>query len=341
MGISERRVIGVLGLLLLLAYAQAFQVRLLYDDLSWLPVDGWAWDARHLASWPYYTAAHWWGGMPASHDVIVLLHGLNGLLVYGLVRRVWGVPTALLTLALFWLHPLQTEAVVYLTGSREVVLTSWALLAVTLGLVTHRVGRWLAWPAAGVCLGLAVAVKWSGIVALLVVPSVWVWGHPGLLTRRRALGLAVGVLGALWAVAPWQLLGRHSVNPVLFAGQSAYALGAYLGLTVWPSGLALLHDWEQVARVPSLIALALLIIVWTGLAWAVRRSSEGRLGLVWVTGALAPRLLVPQPGVEAQVVTEHHLYLPWIAVWVVLAIWLPRLLAPLWRRFVVFRGVPA
>jgi protein O-mannosyl-transferase len=83
-----------------------------------------------------------WGGrgVLGYHVVNLALHALNGALVYSLVKRFLGFvpyatptgfpPLAAVVALLFVCHPVQTEAVTYIWGRSDLLLTTFSLLAI-------------------------------------------------------------------------------------------------------------------------------------------------------------------------------------------------------------------
>ncbi len=77
----------------------------------------------------------WWRNALGFHLTSVLLHALNGALVYRLARLLGcGAFAALGGALLFAVHPIHTEAVAWVTGRVDVLATTCTLLAVTIAL---------------------------------------------------------------------------------------------------------------------------------------------------------------------------------------------------------------
>ncbi|MFI5403991.1 MAG: glycosyltransferase family 39 protein, partial [Planctomycetota bacterium] len=81
---------------------------------------------------------HAWG----FHLSNVLYHALASFLVFRLVRRLRSEPAAWAAALLFAVHPVQTEAVAYVSGRRDLLVTIFFLLGFLSYLNYRDTGRW-------------------------------------------------------------------------------------------------------------------------------------------------------------------------------------------------------
>ena len=132
-------------------------------DAGNYPLKLWLNNVRPLLNLSYWLNFQLSGQETASyHAVNVVLHWINGLLVFVILRRVAGVenPLAGTGSLLFLLHPVQTESVAYISSRSELlsVLFAYAALAV---FVTRPAGgvTWARAAAATGLFGCAVASK--------------------------------------------------------------------------------------------------------------------------------------------------------------------------------------
>ncbi len=287
-----------------------------YEDRNWLPYSaGWP-----LASIPYsvtyapFALAQLIGrGQPWAYHVIVLgVHLLNVYLVYRLGRVLGGEWGAVLAALIFAVHPLQGESVNYVTGGREVVATSFLLLALNVG-ISQDYGLMAFWRGAMavLCIGLAVDAKADAIVALLLVPAALA------VTRswRTLSVVAVGIFAVL--LAQWShihyILTAHDgtwLASESYAAMQASALWRFALSFVTLSQFTVDHDWALATPMLHMVSLVSLI------SWSVlifyRWKDWPRLALAlgWVLLAVSPRFILQ----TREILNEHQLYMPLIGV---------------------------
>jgi tetratricopeptide (TPR) repeat protein len=266
------------------------------------------------------------------HVVNVTIHLLCALLLFGVVARTLGASSQTIfaaaaadlgfATALLWLvHPLQTDAVDYVTQRTELMMGLFYLLALYASIRGQNHGGWLGVAVASCALGmgskesmatapLLIAVydrtfvyaswkeawrkRWPFYAALgacWLVLVVLMWSGP----RSRSAGFATNV-------TPWRYLLNQTVMIV-----------RYLRLTFWPQGFALTYGvpaaltlgdvWPYASFVVLLAALTIVGMV----GW----PAFGFLG-IWFFVTLAPTSsLVP---IATEVGAERRMYLPLAAL---------------------------
>ena len=256
-----------------------------------------------------------WG--PAAlgyHLTNLLLHVANTLLVAFIARRS-GLSggTALLAAAVFGLHPLQSEAVAYVSGRTDLLMTMGALLSwaalLQPGSAMVRGG------AAATAGALAMLSKESGYALLLLWP--WWALRLGRSRFERICLAAPGVLTALLLLTlrPGPLPEPSlALNPTRLAAVGR-ALGDYLAVLVWPLP-------QQVDRLTLLpltgwqIAVGLLILFAAGAcaAWGLSRRGAVADWTAWTVAFYLPvaNLIALYPAIadRALFTPEHNLYAP-------------------------------
>lgn len=270
------------------------------------------------------------GGVDARvfHASNLVWHVVASLLLYALAWRTLGsLPGALAAAALFAVHPLGSEAIVYVSGRRDLLSTAfviagllawWSVCDARSGLV-RVVSLVLAIGAAAVALGAKEnAAVFPALAVLAFVTHQRRGATSGLGSPAVWVGLALGV-AALWLVVDrlyldrvYEALDRLRQEPL--APQPALSLtvlGRYLWLAVWP--LDLIADYRSPgwplptgldgAAIASALALTALVVAG---AWLVWRGRVAGLGLLWFPVALLP---VAQIVPYREIVSEHNAYL--------------------------------
>ncbi len=260
---------------------------------------------------------------------LVLWFALRGSEMPGRAQLIAGLGAGV-----FLLHPLQTEAVAYISGRSDVLcaLFAYAALAVFL---------WYRRPAIG--LGAVAAALLLSLLALLskqqavAIPAAFVlidllWREDGespvasLKRNVRLHGLLAvgGVAGAVWVfseLARGNTAGLHieGVTPLQYFATQCRAVWHYLRLLVLPLGQSADPDFPlspslaDPAAAGGFIALLALI----GAAWYLRKSWPlAAVGILIFLAFLAPTssfIPIKDP------VAERRVYFPMIGALLVLA----------------------
>lgn len=317
--LTPHRLVALAIVLMCVAYARIIPAPFVYEDamsvkavdrLTWQTPSGWLTTGRALTRLSL-DANYLYGGMNPMgyHAVNVGLHGLNGALVYALGTAIMPTAAAAVAASVFLLHPIQREAVSYVSGRSELLSTLFVLLALwcVTGPLTKRRGVGFL-----LCAAAAMASKETGAVVVLLAPLLaWVVKSDREWYALIALIPGVAMLHAVAALhsnyyafaSPRQWLGFPALQSV--------ALWSHLWHVVTLQGFSIDHDIEVIA--PALALCALIAV----LAWCVvsglllRRSAVIGFALAWPLLALAPRFVIRIP----EYLNEHQLYLPLIGVW--------------------------
>jgi len=280
---------------------------------------------RPLRSLSFLADYKLWGLNPAAfHGVNVALHLANVFLLYCLVLLLSGNAAAALAAALlFALHPVQTEAVAWVSSRGDLQAALFSLGSLLLFLKASGPRR--GWAAGGslVCLALALLSKESAIVlpALAMLT--------GWLSRRKGSEALVGnriLIGGFWILAGSYFLIRRWVLGA--AGQCPYwgesfwttavtmirVAGDYVRLLVWPWPLHVdyvyhlsttLLDWRVIGCAALLAALTAL---------ALRDARRTRI-FAWAWGWFVIALLPVSNLIPiTTLLAERFLYLPLIGL---------------------------
>jgi protein O-mannosyl-transferase len=250
--------------------------------------------------------------------VNIALHALAAALVFAVVLALARSPRrAALAGLIFGLHPLQTQAVNYISCRSSILAAAITLAAVGLALAAARPGR--ARPAAlllAVLLLAAALLAKSEVFAAALLPWLFMAAPSGEGPRRKWGPVAAGfiIVAASYLVLRWQMgievmVPKTLVRPIpANLATGARVIVSYLGLALWPRSLAVVHDLVPSASLwdPSALAAALGLAVLFYSVWRLRRRRPLLLvGYGWFLLGLAPTTtLAPLRNVMA----EHHLY---------------------------------
>jgi Flp pilus assembly protein TadD len=338
-------------------YANAFQNEFLFDDLETIvelqtpggsgPFGPLLTFLRgHAAYRPIRTASYAldyavsglepWG----YHLVNITLHAGSTILVFliagGLFDR---LPAALLAALVFAVHPIQTDAVTYLSGRRDVLSGLFVLAGFYAFLRYRGTGRTAFLALAILLYPLAFLSKESGIILPLLCIGYDIYSR----LRVQGPGGVMASGRAMWTSA-WVVLreGRQLYTPlvVLAGGFTAYVLlfvrgtwqqsyhGGSLGMTALTMSRVVLHyiglllfpltlnadysynafpvttSWTDPKALVALPVLAGLGYGWLSL---VARRPLAAFGGAWFALALLP---VSQIVPHHELMAEHYLYIP-------------------------------
>jgi cytochrome c-type biogenesis protein CcmH/NrfG len=291
-----------------------------------------------------YALDRWlWNYRPLGfHLTNILLHASVVVLLYLLLRRILAdsggdarptrrVPdsgaaaVALASTMLFAAHPIQTEAVAYVSGRSELMCGVWFLAAVVLARDAITLGSRARAVLAGVAGALSIASKEVGLVIPIVILAYDWLLRPGddARRRRRLWQLFIPGFALALTMAGYRLsMLRHAMggtSPVLNLLTQTIVIWRYIGLLIWPSGQSIMHGVHRVTSVAdpvALVASAGLATVCV-VAFRVRRQLPVvAFGLLWFLIVLAPSSSVVT---LVEGMAEHRVYLASAGIFIAIA----------------------
>jgi tetratricopeptide (TPR) repeat protein len=299
----------------------------------------WIVTARTLGHWIPLTWASFaldfavWGTNPAGYHLTnVLLHAINGLLVFVVARRLLARALArtgsaaldagaLVAALAFTIHPMRVESVAWVTERRDMLSGAFFLLVVLAYLhAADQQGaarrRTLAWALLAFVASLLAKQITMSVPAVLLIMDAYPLrrlGKRGVLWEKApfvlfaAAGAAVAALGqhadiGFTAVSRLGLVDRLAVF--------AHSLVYYPAATLVPVGLSPLH--EMPASIdplePRFLASALLALAMTACAVLLRRRAPW-LAAAWAYSTVS---ILPVSGlahVSTVLVADRYSYL--------------------------------
>ncbi len=257
--------------------------------------------------------ALWGGAAWGFHLTNLVLHAAVSWTVGALaVALGTGGGAALAASLLFAAHPVQTEAVTYVSGRTDVLCALFVLLA----LLAWRRARQAAdgWAvAAAAAFAAALLSKEAAVLVplVLLVPG----AHPAPDPPRPVLPLAVAGLWIAWFAASTPLAPSTSGLAARLPAMAGMLLD-YARLLLWPSDLHLerfvaVPGWSVPAALAAWLGVGVIAAALAALAW---RAPGGAVLLALAATAYAPVSgLIPVYRAVADRVlfaAEHFLYLP-------------------------------
>ena len=307
-------------LLLSFAYLDIGQAGLVYESRQYLqPVPDdwrytWTWIPRDLTLWSLTLQQGLGHGPIGFHLVNLGLHGLCAALVGALARRL-GLSRdgALFAAALFLLHPLAVETVLYVTSRSE----QFAAIGVLSACLLATGSVWL-WPLIPVALGLGILGKESAIVGFGLVPLAWAYRTPGTWTRALTVtgSLAFIPLGMYWYGGFVPMVNAFespgvSVDWWTWLTTQATAALRLFTLFILPIGQTIDYDYDLIQPVWRTVAACVLVLAFVAI-WRRTRLQDDRLhpliafGVTFAVLAILPRLVIQTP---RSYLNEHQVYL--------------------------------
>ncbi len=270
------------------------------------------------------------------HDVNLLLHTLNVVLLFWVLQRATGyIGRSAMVAALFAVHPINVESVAWIAERKNVLSMLFFLLA--LGAYRWYVSR----PSLGrysvvavlYAMGLMSKPQVITLPFVLLLWDYWPLGrmfaHPQASTMTAFPARDFSEL--VWEKAPLFALAAASAGITIKAqssggatnwypisiriGNAIVSYASYLGKAFWPARLAPMYPHPGYSLNPLHVAAALLLLLAiTGLVVAGRRYRYLPMGWLWFLGTLVPMLGLKQVG--SQSMADRYAYLPFIGLFI-------------------------
>ena len=284
---------------------------------------------RPLNRASYHLDYRLFGMRPAGfHAVNVVIHLLNVLLLCLLGLRFFRTAApAVLAAALFAVHPVNAEAVNFLSARNTLLSLFFVLSSI---LVFHQgltKGSWGRLVISGFLwfLGLLSKEPAAGAVVVLAAMAFAVPGRRENLPKLKIVLLLphlvfAGVYAILRVLALGGAVGTGGIIPGLLGrlAGNVIVIPRHLGLVLVPSDLNIMHSLSA----PAFGDLPWLIPVWGAIVvavWLLLRTGSVpvRIGLLWFAVNYLPiSNIVPIPSTP---LAERYLYLPAVGLWIIAA----------------------
>jgi tetratricopeptide (TPR) repeat protein len=272
-----------------------------------------------------------WG----HHLTALLLHAANAVLLFLVLKSLTGaIGRSAMVAALFALHPLRVESVVWISERKDLLSTLfWMLTVWTYAAYAKRSNK----PAYATAilffaLGLMCKPMLVTLPFVLLLLDYWPLRRLESGPMRRTLGPLVlekipfFVLAAISSVVTFIAQRRGgAVSPMAALPLGArisnafVSYGRYLAKTFWPVDLSVLYPhprawpaWEVAGAILLLTAIS---------AWVVRQAARQPwllVGWFWFLGMLVPVIGLVQVGIQSM--ADRYSYVPIVGVFI-MVIW--------------------
>jgi len=273
------------------------------------------------------------------HDVNLLLHTLNVVLLFWVLQRATGyVGRSAMVAALFALHPINVESVVWIAERKNLLSMLFFLLA--LGAyrwyaLKPRVDRY-AMVALLYAMGLMCKPQVITLPCVLLLWDYWplqrmlaaparpsateVTAIPGrsfswLVSEKLPL-LVLAAASAAITVKSQGAGGATTWYPLsVRLGNAIVSYAIYIGKAFWPTHLAPMypHPGSSLREWQVLLAILLLLAI-TGIVIEDGRRRYLPVGWFWFLGTLVPMIGLKQVG--SQAMADRYAYLPFVGLFI-------------------------
>jgi len=262
-------------------------------------------------------------------------HAINVLIHVGAVLALWALGLrlfetrgpAFLAALLLAVHPVNAEAVNFITGRNNALAALFALLAVVLLIDADRRKSWALSCASGTAFFLGLLAKEPAAVALPVMIA-WL-AFPRAFGRERR-GNIVQLAPHAFACAAYAVMRYVALGGFVGSTQASgggdlaarillngYTIPRFLSLTFFPRDLTIFHP------IPAAFPVPLLVLGWAAIGAATfyvlaRPAPASTFGLLWFALNLLPIAnIVAIP--STTLIAERYLYAPAIGLWLIAA----------------------
>ena len=322
----------------LLVYAQSFHFGFLnFDDNSYIFENKWVRPGITAAGlrWAFTTIDYFYwqpltwishmldcqffGLRPGWHHLVSLLfHIANALLLLAVLVRLTGAFwRSAAAAALFALHPLRIESVVWASERKDVLSGLLFLLAIWCYLgYARRPSKRRYYLVCGVfALGLLAKPMVLTLPLILLLLDWWPLKRRAFAEKLPMFAMAAvsSVITSIGTARP----GFVNWGGTLSLGQrisnALISYVSYLELTFWPHRLAILYPFrESVPRSQAALALLLLTAITAACLWQARRRPYLIVGWLWFAIGMLPAIGLVQVGWQGM--ADRFTYLPHIGL---------------------------
>ncbi len=324
--------------------------------LTWSNV-AWAFENTDASNWhpltwlSHMTDCELFGLNPQGHHLTsVLLHAINAVLLFLMLRRMTSATwRSLFVAAVFGLHPLRVESVVWIAERKDVLSMLFGLLSLLMYTVyaERRLGQkgkpWIFYILALLCFLLSLMSKPMLVTLPFVLLLLDYWplnrfknaSAWKLVQEKTPFLLLVTASCVVTFIAQRRGGAMELMAGISFTDRCENALVSYcryLGKLFWPDHLAIIYPVTNHWTIPIVILAAILLLALTvGTIVAHRFHPYLMVGWFWFLGTLVP--VIGLVAVGEQAMADRYSYLPLIGV-LIMVTWGTEEMTRRWRHHV-------
>jgi tetratricopeptide (TPR) repeat protein len=311
--------------------------------LNWQSIK-WALTTAHAANWhPLTWVSHiidcqLYGLNPAGHHLTsLLLHLANSILLFLLLGRLTGAlwPSAFVA-AMFALHPLRVESVVWISERKDVLSTFFWMLTVgayvryeeEFNVQSSKFKFFYALALVFFILGLMAKPMLVTLPFVLLLLDYWPLGRlefgPKFRWRPVVEKIPFLLLAAGDSAATFLVQHHFGVVETLRTfplsvrvANIPFAYVRYIGKNFWPAGLAVYYPFRTLGMLEVGGAVCVLGAVSILVVRRWRAQPYLAVGWFWFLGMLVPTIGLVQVGTQAM--ADRYSYLPSVGLWIMVA----------------------
>ena len=293
----------------------------------------------HMLDWELFG---WKAG--GHHWTNVLLHILNGVLLFLLLHRLTGALwRSALVAALFAVHPLNVESVAWVSERKNVLSSFFWFLTLLFYVGYARQPGWKRYLPVLICfvLGLMSKAMLVTLPFVLLLMDYWPLNRTVVetgssLEKQGELSLAkVGWGRLIWEKTPLffltavfsavTLYAQHSTDalsnldvlPLFTRLQNAVvAYSLYLKKMVWPFDLSVFYPYNKISPDKMLLSLSVIFLL-SGIVFCLRKQRYLTVGWFWFLGTLVPVIGLVQVGHQS--IADRYAYIPLVGLFIAMS----------------------
>lgn len=284
----------------------------------------------HPVTWLFHMLDYWlfknWAG--GYHLINVLFHIANTLVLFYVLMRMTGAvwPSAFVA-AIFALHPLHVESVVWIAERKDVLSTFFWLLtmwAYACYVENPRLGRYLT---TFVFFVLGLMAKPMLVTAPFVLLLLDFWPLGRKFSRRLLIEkIPFFICSFIDCVITFLVQRRsgavadlESFGLITRINNAVVSYITYITKMIWPSRLAVLypHPGSGLSTTKIIVCGLLLALISIYFIYTARRYRFFAVGWLWYLGMLVPVIGLVQSG--AQAMADRYTYMTLTGLFIIIA----------------------